>query len=181
MSKLISIVSPCFNEEENVDDCYRAVKDLFEGPLKEYDYEHIFCDNCSTDRTVAKLKEITSTDRRIKLIVNSRNFGPFHNLYNGLLSTKGEGVVVTLAVDLQDPPELIVDFVRKWEEGYKVVYGVKERREEGSITAFLRRVFYRMVNRFSSFHIPQNVSEFQFADRVVVEALKKHEDSLLSG
>src|SRR5438132_12338943 len=114
--KIISIVTPCFNEETNVTPCYLAVKELFEGPLAKYDYEHIFCDNASTDNTVQLLKGLAAQDPRVKVIVNARNFGDLSSNYNGVLATTGDAVLVFLPADLQDPPEVIPQLVAKWEE-----------------------------------------------------------------
>ncbi len=111
MRKLISVLTPCLNESTNVRDCHLAVRRLFETALADYDYEHIFCDNASTDDTVDILRGLAREDRRVKVIVNARNFGPFRSAFNGLLSAGGDAVVVFLAADLQDPPELIVDLV----------------------------------------------------------------------
>ena len=139
MRKLISVLTPCLNESTNVRDCHLAVRRLFETALADYDYEHVFCDNASTDDTVEILRGLAREDRRVKVIVNARNFGPFRSAFNGLLSARGDAVVVFLAADLQDPPELIVDFVRRWESGYEVVYGVRRRREESWLLALLRK------------------------------------------
>jgi glycosyltransferase involved in cell wall biosynthesis len=174
--KMISIVTPCYNEEENIRDCYEAVREVFETRLAGYDFEHIFCDNASTDRTVAILKELAREDGRVKIIVNSRNFGPFRSTFNGLLNTKGDAVVVLLAADLQDPPALIPDFVRKWEEGYQIVYGIREKREENPVMAYARKIYYRLICRFADVDIPPDVGEFQLIDRVVVEALRGFDD-----
>jgi len=174
--KMISIVTPCYNEEENIRDCYGAVREVFETRLAGYDFEHIFCDNASTDRTVAILKELAREDGRVKIIVNSRNFGPFRSTFNGLLNTKGDAVVVLLAADLQDPPALIPDFVRKWEEGYQIVYGIREKREENPVMAYARKIYYRLICRFADVDIPPDVGEFQLIDRVVVEALRGFDD-----
>lgn len=176
MRKLISVLTPCLNESTNVRDCHLAVRRLFETALADYDYEHIFCDNASTDDTVEILRGLAREDRRVKVIVNARNFGPFRSAFNGLLNARGDAVVVFLAADLQDPPELIVDFVRRWESGYEVVYGVRRRREEGWLLALLRKVYYRVVNQFASTTIPPDVGEFQLIDRVIVEALRGFDD-----
>jgi glycosyltransferase involved in cell wall biosynthesis len=176
MRKLISVLTPCLNESANVRDCSLAVRRLFETALPEYDYEHVFCDNASTDDTVAILRELARADPRVKIIVNARNFGPFRSAFNGLLAARGDAVVVFLAADLQDPPALIGEFVRRWESGYEVVYGVRRRREESRLLAFLRRVYYRVVNQFASTTIPPDVGEFQLIDRVVVEALRGFDD-----
>jgi glycosyltransferase involved in cell wall biosynthesis len=174
--KLISIVTPCYNEEANVRECYETVRRIVEAELPGYDHEHVFSDNCSTDGTVAILREIAASDRRVKIIVNSRNFGAFHSIFNALLATAGDGVVVMLAADLQDPPEVIPEFVRRWEAGAEVVFGVRRQREEGLVMRFLRRRYYRLVARFAEISIPTDVGEFTFVDRRVVEALRRFED-----
>ena len=130
-AKTISIVSPCYNEEASVRDCYETIKSLMDKELPEYAREHIFCDNASTDRTVEILREIASTDPSVKVIVNSRNFGILRNNYNGVLSATGDAVIFFMPVDLQDPPDLIPEFVRQWEAGSEIVYGIRAQREEG--------------------------------------------------
>lgn len=174
--RLISVLTPCFNEEENVRDCHAAVRTLFDTQLRDYDFEHVFCDNASTDRTVDVLRELARDDRRVKVIVNARNFGPFRSAFNGLLATRGDAVVCFLAADLQDPPALIVDFVRRWEQGFEVVYAVRKRREEPMLLALGRRIYYRIVARFADTTIPPDVGEFQLIDRVVVDALRRFDD-----
>ena len=167
---------PCYNEERNVADCYKAVKKLFEGPLAGYDWEHVFSDNCSKDGTVEVLRGIAAKDPHVKVIVNARNFGAFRSMYNALLKTSGDGVVVMLAVDLQDPPELIKEFVAKWEEGYKVVYGIRKNRKESLLMRAARSLFYRMVAFSANVAIPVDAGEFQLIDRQVVEALRTQKD-----
>jgi polyisoprenyl-phosphate glycosyltransferase len=174
--ELISVITPCFNEEANVVECYETVQAVFDGLLPDYDYEHIFCDNASSDRTVEILKEISVKDRRVKIIVNSRNFGPFRSLFNGLMSSSGDAVVVFLPADLQDPPEVIVDFIRLREQGYEVVYGIRKHREESWIMRTIRRAYYRLVSRMANIQIPVDVGEFQLVDRKVVEALRQCDD-----
>ena len=173
--KLISVVTPVFNEEENVTECCEALQRVF-AQLPNYDYEHIFCDNASTDGTVRVLKELAARDPHVKLIVNARNFGPFCSTFNGVLATRGDAVVVLLAVDLQDPPEVILQFVQHWESGYEVAYGIRANREEGFLMRSIRSAYYRLVNRFAGIHIPPDVGEFQLVDRVVVDALRKCDD-----
>jgi glycosyltransferase involved in cell wall biosynthesis len=174
--KLISVVTPCYNEEDNAPECYRTIREIFEKELPEYDYEHIFCDNASTDRTVEVMKGFARQDGRVKLIVNSRNFGPFHSNFNGILSTRGDAVVLFLAADMQDPPELIPRFVRLWEEGYEVVYGVRKVRQESRLLRSIRSAYYGMVYNLSSIKLLPHVGEYQLVDRVVVEALREFED-----
>jgi glycosyltransferase involved in cell wall biosynthesis len=174
--KLISVVTPCYNEQQNVADCYEAVKRVFEGQLPDCDFEHVFCDNASIDGTLDVLRGLAARDRRVKVIANARNFGPFCSTFNGLLSTRGDAVVVLLAADLQDPPELIPEFVRRWREGYQVVYGIRRQREESLLMRSVRRVYYRLVSKFANIHIPLDVGEFQLVDRVIVEALRRFDD-----
>lgn len=174
--KLISVVTPCFNEAENVADCYEAVRQVFERDLPDYEYEHLFCDNASTDSTVDILKGIAGKDRRVKIIVNAHNVGPFCSTFNGLLSTGGDAVVVLLAADLQDPPDVIPEFVKKWEQSYYVVYGIRSKREENFVMSGIRRLYYRMVNRFANITIPPDVGEFQLVDRVIINALRQCDD-----
>jgi glycosyltransferase involved in cell wall biosynthesis len=144
--------------------------------LPNYDYEHVFCDNASTDGTVAVLRRLAAQDRRIRFIVNARNFGPFCSTFNGLLSTRSDAVVVLLAADLQDPPEVILQFVQQWENGHEVVYGIRANREEGFVMRAVRKVYYRMVSHIAGVHIPPDVGEFQLIDRVVVDALRRCDD-----
>jgi glycosyltransferase involved in cell wall biosynthesis len=174
--KKITIVSPCFNEEENVRACYQAVKLLFESSLSGYEREHIFSDNCSTDRTAAILREIATEDTKVKVIFNSRNFGPFRSLFNGLRYATGDAIIVFLPLDLQDPPELIPEFVRHWENGIEIVAGARINRNETMVMRLCRWVFYRIVNGLSDFEIPPDVGEFQLIDRKVWEAVMSYQD-----
>ncbi len=174
--KTISISSPCFNEEENVEECYRVVKELFDGPLKGYKREHIFADNASSDRTVEILKSIAAKDPAVKIVVNARNFGVFRSSFNSLKYATGDAVLIILPVDLQDPPELLPEFVRLWEQGYEVVAGARSDREEGFFMRSTRKLFYRIVNRLSEFEISPDVGEFQLLDRKAMDALLDHRD-----
>ena len=176
MAKLISIVTPCYNEQDNIELCYQTVRDIFARDLPEYDYEHIFCDNASTDNTVAELQRLAASDRRVKLILNARNFGPFASLFNGVLATRGDATVCFLAADLQDPPELIVPFVREWERGTEVCYGIRAQRQEGLLLRGIRHGYYRLVSRWSHLDVKPNVGEFQLVDRKVVDALREFDD-----
>jgi glycosyltransferase involved in cell wall biosynthesis len=174
--RLISVVTPCFNEELTVIDCHEAVKRIFAEQLPQYDYEHIFCDNASTDRTAELLRELAASDPSVKVILNSRNFGPANSLFNGILSASGDAVLTMLPADLQDPPELLPTFVKHWEEGYEVVYGIRQTREESRLKAGIRRVYYRLVKRFANVSIPPDVGEFQLVDKCVIQALRQFDD-----
>jgi glycosyltransferase involved in cell wall biosynthesis len=174
--KLISVVTPCYNEEDNVEACATAVRRVFETELPGYDYEHIFCDNASTDRTEAILRELAAKDSRIKLILNARNFGPFRSLFNGVMAASGDAVVLFLPADLQDPPEVVPEMVKQWEAGHQIVYGIRANREEGAVMRFIRRRYYRLVKSWAEVDIPTDVGEFQLVDKVVIEALRHFED-----
>ena len=174
--KVISIVTPCFNEEGNVTPCYLAIKQLFEGPLAKYDYEHVFCDNASSDNTVLLLKGVAAQDPHVKIIVNARNFGALRSDYNGVLATAGDAVIVFLPADLQDPPEVIPELVGHWEAGNEIVYGIRAQREEGLLMRTARRIFYRLVRRMADIDVPVDAGEFQLIDRKVVDTLREFED-----
>ena len=164
------------NEEEGIADCYRAVRKVFAQELPGFEYEHIFCDNASTDATATILKGLAATDPRVKLILNARNFGTLTSNFNGLLAAQGDAVLVALAADLQDPPELIPQFVARWREGHEVVYGIRQKREEGWAMRTARQLYYRLLSRAADFPIPVDVGEFQLIDRRVVEVLRDFED-----
>jgi glycosyltransferase involved in cell wall biosynthesis len=152
------------------------VRRVFEADLPGYDYEHIFCDNASTDRTPDTLLDLAAADRRVKVIYNARNFGPFRSTYNGILSAQGDAVLLLLACDLQDPPELLPRFVRLWEQGHEVVYGIRKQREESWLMRAVRRAYYRTVSTLADIDIPLNVGEFQLVDRKVIDALRQCDD-----
>ena len=174
--RTISILSPCFNEEDNVAECHAAVKRLFETELTGYGRQHIFVDNDSTDHTVERLKEIAADDPDVGIVVNSRNFGVFRSTFNGLRHATGDAILVMLPVDLQDPPEHIPEFVRLWESGYDVVAGARTEREESFLLRNARFAFYRIVNGLSDFTISPDVGEFQLIDRRVLDAVLSHDD-----
>ena len=145
--KQISVVTGCFNEEENVKEVYEQVKAVFDD-LPQYEYEHIFIDNASKDRTVTILKEIAHKDRRVKIIVNTRNFGHIRSPYHALMQAKGDAVI-SIVADLQDTPIMIKEFIKKWEEGYKIVIGVKTKSEESPFFFAIRKAYYNLVSRLS--------------------------------
>lgn len=176
MLPVISIVTPCYNEELNIRDCYETVQRLFEAELKDYSWEHIFCDNASTDASLKILKEIAASDPHVKIIVNARNFGPLKNSYNGVMAATGDAVLLLLPADMQDPPELIPQFVRLWAEGYEIVYGIRATREEGWLMKRTRGTYYRLLTRFSEVKVPPGVGDFQLVDRRVIEAMRSVRD-----
>lgn len=175
--KTISIVTPCYNEELNVRECYEAVKQIFDVKLTTYRREHIFCDNASTDGTLAILREIAAGDPSVRVIVNARNFGPLRNTYNGVMATTGDAVLLFLPADLQDPPELLPEFVGQWEAGYEIVYGIRATREESVVMRTVRDVYYRLLTRFSDLDVPPGVGDFQLVDRRIVVAMHHVRDT----
>jgi len=171
--KKISIVTPCYNEEDNVDELYQRVGNVLSN--LPYEHEHIFIDNCSTDSTVKKLREIASADKRVKLIVNARNFGHIRSPYYGLLQSSGDACIL-IASDLQDPPEMIVQFLKKWEEGYKTVLAVKPESEGQPIMSFLRKSYYRLITKISEVPLVMNATGAGLYDRAVIDVLRKIND-----
>ena len=147
---LISIVSPCYNEEDNIRECYRVVRELFTegGPLERYEYEHVFADNASTDSSLEILEELAAEDSNIKVVANARNYGPFRSTFNALRYASGDAIVPMFPVDLQDPPELIPKFIEHWEAGKLRVYGVRATRSETFMLRNVRKLYYWAVNRF---------------------------------
>jgi glycosyltransferase involved in cell wall biosynthesis len=171
--KLISIVTPCYNEEDNIDELCQRIQDVMQ--TQPYDYEHICIDNCSTDQTVRKIKEKAATDKRIKLIVNARNFGHIRSPFHAILQSNGDACVL-IASDLQDPPEMITEFIHKWEQGYKTVLAVKPESEESSIMFGLRKIYYRLITRISEVPLIQNATGAGLFDKVVIDILRKIND-----
>jgi glycosyltransferase involved in cell wall biosynthesis len=143
--------------------------------LPQYEYEHIFIDNASKDRTVAKLKEISHKDQKVKIIVNTRNFGHIRSGYHALLQAKGDAVI-SIVADLQDPPTLIKAFVKKWEEGYKIVIGVKTQSEGSPLFFAIRKVYYNLVGRLSEVELIKNFTGFGLYDQKVIETLRSIDD-----
>jgi glycosyltransferase involved in cell wall biosynthesis len=173
-TKLISVVTGCYNEEANVRELYERIKAVF-ATLPAYRYEHIFIDNASRDGTVAVLRELAAADPNVKVIVNARNFGHIRSSYYALLQAEGDGVILMVS-DLQDPPELIPAFVEQWERGRKVVMGVKEASDESWLMYSVRGAYYRMLARISDIQIVQQATGFGLYDRVVMDQLRRLDD-----
>ncbi len=169
--KTISIVTPCYNEEENVEKVYWETKKVFER-LRNYSYEHIFIDNASRDGTVRVLKAIAKHDKKVKIIVNNRNFGHIRSPFYGLLQSTGDAVVL-LCADMQDPPTMIIDFVNKWNEGYKVVLGVKKTSQESAAMFAIRKLYYYIIHSLSEVPITKNHTGFGLYDREVIDIMRK--------
>jgi len=172
--KTISIVTACYNEEENVLNLYNQVREVMVG-IGKYEYEHIFIDNSSKDKTVAILKEIAAQDKNVKVIVNARNFGHIRSPFHALLQARGDAVL-SLVADLQDPPLMIVDMIREWENGAYCVLGIKRTSEENSMMFWLRKQYYKLVERISSIETIQNFTGFGLYDRKVIDQVRSFND-----
>ena len=167
----LSILTPCYNEEAGIPECWERVREVM-AKLPGYDYEHLFIDNCSQDRTVAILKEIAARDRRVKIIVNARNFGHTRSPHHGMLQITGHAYIPVVA-DLQTPPELIPAFVSRWEAGYKMVVAVKRGMQEGWLLQLARRSFYRIIARISHIEQLKNFMGYGLYDREIVEIIRR--------
>ncbi len=172
--KTISLFTPCYNEEGNVYALYKKVTEVMKN-LPEYEYEYIFIDNASTDNTQSILRKIASEDKRVKVIFNVRNFGPSRSGSYGFFQTSGD-VSICLACDFQDPPELIPEFIRKWEEGYKVVWGKKLDSEESKLMYAFRLLYYKIVKSMAESVQYDNVTGFGLYDKEVMDLLRNSND-----
>jgi glycosyltransferase involved in cell wall biosynthesis len=168
------VVSGCYNEEENIRECYLQVKKVF-AEIGRYRYEHIFIDNASRDRTPAILRELAAEDKNVKVILNARNFGHIRSGYHAMLQARGDAVI-SLVSDLQDPPGLIKEFVARWEEGYQLVIAVKQESEESPLFFAVRRAYYEMVARLAEIELNKNATGFGLYDRRFIEILKEIDD-----
>lgn len=175
IKKLISIVTPCYNEESNIELVYTTVKDIFEKYLPHYEYEHLFIDNASVDSTLFKLKNIAKKDKNVKIIVNSRNFGWIRSPYHGIINASGDAVI-PLVADLQDPPEIIPEFINKWEQGSDIVVGIKNKSEECRLIFRLRRLYYSALNNVSEIEIIENYTGFGLYDIKIIKILRDIKD-----
>ncbi len=169
--KRLSIVTPCFNEAAGIAECHAAVAAVMQAQLGRYDYDHVFIDNCSTDGTVAILREIARNDRRVKIIVNARNFGPARSPFHAMLQCDGDAVVPVLA-DLQTPPALIPDMAARWEAGAKVVVAIKKASVESLPWRIARRSFYGLIRRVSRVEQIPNYMGYGLYDRCVMDAMR---------
>lgn len=172
--KKISIVTPAYNEELNIREVYLRVKKVMMS-FSQYRYEHLFIDNASTDNTVDVLKEIASQDVNVKVIINSRNFGHIRSPFHALLQSDGDATIL-LVSDLQDPPEMISDFLAKWEEGYKSVVAIKATSQESSIMFNIRKTYYKLVNKLSNIDLIDNFTGFGLYDKQVIDVLRTIKD-----
>ena len=173
--KKISIMVPCYNEEENVVPLSEAVIATIEKDLPEYDYEILFIDNCSKDKTREKLILLCSRNKKIKAIFNTKNFGQFNSPYYGLCQTTGD-CTICLCADFQDPIDMIPKFVHEWENGYKIVCGIKTSSKENKIMYFLRGVYYKTIKKMSEVEQIEQFTGFGLYDKSFIQVLRDLKD-----
>jgi dolichol-phosphate mannosyltransferase len=175
MSKrLISIVTPTFNEIENIDELLQRVYSAVDG-LEKYEFEFLIIDNSSSDGTQGRLRELAAQDARLKVILNARNFGHIRSPYYGILQSTGDATIY-LASDLQDPPEMIPEFLREWENGYKLVMATKPISKSSPVMHFLRKSYYRLIDRISDVPIIRDSTGFGLYDKRVLDKLREIAD-----
>jgi polyisoprenyl-phosphate glycosyltransferase len=172
--KAISVVTPCYNEEENVAEVYERVRAVFVA-LGRYRYEHIFIDNASRDGTLRVLRQIAAKDANVKVIVNTRNFGHVRSPLYALCQAAGDAVAL-LYSDLQDPPELLSEMIATWEAGTPVVIGVKRTSEERRLMFWIRSCYYRWVQRLSQLETYEHFTGFGLYDRKLIDIVRRFDD-----
>jgi len=170
----VGLILPCYNEEANVEELYERLVQVFAG-LPDYTFEMLFIDNASTDGTVAKIKTLVDRDQRVKLIVNARNFGHIRSPFHALMESAGD-CVIAMCTDLQDPPELIPQFIAAWEQGASVAVGQKKTSAESAVFWAVRSLYYRIARSMAEVPLLEHVTGFGLFDRRVVEIMRRFED-----
>ena len=173
--KKISITIPCYNEEENVYPLHDALVEMFERDLPNYEYELLYIDNCSSDRTRELLKELGKQDKHVKAILNAKNFGQFNSPYYGMMQTTGDCTIL-MAADFQDPVEMVPKYVAEWEKGYKIVRGRKTSSKESSIVYHLRSLYYKIIKKFSEVEQIEHFTGFGLYDKDFMDVLRNLKD-----
>ena len=173
--KKISVLIPCYNEEENVEPISRAVCGIIEKELPQYDYELVFIDNDSKDKTREIIRELCAQNKKIKAIFNARNFGQFNSPYYGMLQVTGD-CVIEMVADFQDPVELIPQYVHEWENGYKIVIGIKTSSKENRLMYRLRSLYYKTIKKFSDVEQIEHFTGSGLYDRDFIEILRNLKD-----
>lgn len=174
--KKVSILIPCYNEVENVEPMSEAIVQLFSRDCKAYDYELVFIDNDSTDGTREKLRDICVGNKKIKAIFNAKNFGQFNSPYYGMLQTTGDCTIL-MSCDFQDPVEMIPKYVQEWENGYKIVIGIKSSSKESRLMYKLRTLYYKMIKKYSDVEQIEHFTGFGLYDREFINVLRNLKDS----
>lgn len=173
--KKISIVVPCFNEEENVVPMADAIREEFKKNLSSYEYEIIFIDNDSKDNTRKLIRELCNSDKGIKGIFNAKNFGQFNSPYYGMLQSTGDATVL-MAADFQDPVEMIPKYVAAWEEGYKIAIGIKKSSQENKIMYHLRSLYYKTIKKLSEVEQIEHFTGFGLYDKAFINVMRNLDD-----
>ncbi len=173
--KTITVVVPTYNEEENIQIAYEEIVKIFQNELKEYQYEILFIDNDSTDNTKMLIRNLASKDKQVKAIFNARNFGQARSHFYGLTQAEGDCAIL-LHADLQNPPQVMVEFVHEWEKGAKVVIGIKDSSRENPVLFFLRTCYYKMMKLISDVEQIQHFSDFELLDKDFLKVLRELHD-----
>ncbi len=174
--KLVSLIVPVFNEEHNIFPLYDALAPILKECEERYDFEFVFTDNHSTDSTFIKLSELSDLDKRVRVFRFSRNFGYQKSILTGYFKARGDALI-QLDCDLQDPPSLIPEFLKYWEDGCAVVYGVRQSRKENALLHFTRKLFYRLANYLSDDNLPVDAGDFRLIDKKIVDVLRQVDDA----
>lgn len=175
--KKLSVVVPTYNEVENVEAMYYALQDVFSEQLSQYEYEIIFIDNCSTDGTRPKLEKLCEENKKVKAILNARNFGQFNSPFYGMLQSTGDATIL-VAADFQDPLDMIPKFVAEWEDGYQIVCGIKKTSQENKLIYFLRSCYYKLIKKLSSVEQIEHFTGFGLYDKSFIEVLSRLDDRM---
>ena len=173
--KTISVVIPCYNEEENVGPITEAVKQVFREQLPGYDYELLLIDNDSQDHTRDRIRDLCAADPKIRAIFNAKNFGQFNSPYYAMLQSSGDATIL-MAADFQDPPEMIAKYVHAWEEGYRIAIGIKKHSEENPLMYHMRSTYYKWIKRLSDVEQIEHFTGFGLYDRTFIDVLRKLDD-----
>ena len=173
--KKISVLIPCYNEAENVGPISRAVTEILEKELPQYDYELVFIDNDSTDGTRDIIRGLCADNPRIKAILNARNFGQFNSPYYGMLQVTGD-CVIEMVADFQDPVEMIPKYIHEWEKGYKIVIGIKTSSKENRLMYWLRSCYYKTIKKLSDVEQIEHFTGSGLYDREFIEVLRNLDD-----
>ena len=173
--KLISIITPVYNEEASINWYYEKIVAATDKLKDRYDFEFILTDNASSDKTVELVEAIIKKDKRFHLYCLSRNYGYQKSILTGYNHAKGDAAI-EFDCDLQDPPELLIDFICAWEDGHQIVYGIRAKRKEGKLITLLRKVFYRLINWISDTNLPPDAGDFMLIDRVILDQLQRVDD-----
>ncbi len=173
--KKLSVIVPCYNEEENIEAMYRALTDLFADALSAYDYELIFIDNDSRDASREILRRLCAGDKKIKAILNAKNFGQFNSPYYAMLQSTGDAVIL-MAADFQDPVDMIPEYVKAWEEGYKIAIGIKATSKENALMYRLRSLYYKTIKKLSDVEQIEHFTGFGLYDKAFIAVMRDLDD-----